>query len=217
MKEFAGELYYAAPTGARSKALAEYGYNELCLMLDYMYGMKDTHEIESFDEFFHDIGLESLLKGADAEYADRAVWRMITDFFDDLHSDWHGYSYLAGPVDVTVADGPSVLRRSAIKEDFLAAREKFYPDGIPGYEEIGNTAHITFDRFFLADQNGDQFYRVEDPEDFDDYETIGLIMKAHARINREGSPIENVVIDLSCNGGDHARCHGKGHHRLVPG
>lgn len=204
VKEFAEELYYAAPTGERSEALAAFGYNELCLMLDYMYGMKDTHEIESFREFFHDTGLESLLKGANAEYADRAVWRMITDFFDDLHSDWHGYSYLAGPVDVTVPDGPSVLRRSAIKEDFLAAREKYYPDGIPGYEEIGNTAYITFDRFYLADQNGDQFYQVEDPEDFDDYETVGLIMKAHARINREGSPIENVVIDLSCNGGGHA-------------
>ena len=204
VKEFAGELYYAAPTGERSEALAAFGYNELCLMLDYMYGMKDTHEIESFREFFHDTGLESLLKGANAEYADRAVWRMITDFFDDLHSDWHGYSYLAGPVDVTVPDGPSVLRRSAIKEDFLAAREKYYPDGIPGYEEIGNTAYITFDRFYIEGQDGDQFYHVEDPMDFEDTDTIGLIMKAHALINRENSPIENVVIDLSCNGGGHA-------------
>ena len=32
-------------------------------------------------------------------------------------------------------------------------------------------------------------------------DTIGLIIKAHAQITRENSPIENVVIDLSCNGG----------------
>ena len=204
VKEYAEELYYSAPTGERSEALREYGYNELCLMLDYMYGMKDTHEIESFREFFHDIGLENLLKGANAEYADRAVWKMITDFFDDLHSDWHGYSYLAGPVDEKVPDGPSVSRWIETKREQLAAREQFYPDGVPGYEEVGNTAYITFDRFYFEGLDADRYYQTEDPMDFDDMDTIGLIMKAHAMINRENSPIENVVIDLSCNGGGHA-------------
>ncbi len=198
------DFYYSAPTGERSEALAEYGYNELCLMLDYLYGMKDTHDIESFDQLFHDVGLQSLLKGSNAEYADRALWHLITDFFDDLHSDWNAYSYLAGPVDVKVPDGPSVTRWVEAKREQLAAREKYYPDGVPGYEEVGNTAYITFDRFYIEGQDGDQFYHVEDPMDFEDTDTIGLIMKAHALINRENSPIENVVIDLSCNGGGHA-------------
>ena len=198
------DFYYSAPTGERSEALAEYGYNELCLMLDYLYGMKDTHEIESFDQLFHDVGLQSLLKGTNAEYADRAIWHLIADFFDDLHSDWHAYSYLAGPVDVKVPDGPSVTRWVEAKREQLAAREKYYPDGVPGYEEVGNTAYITFDRFYIEGQDADQFYHVEDPMDFEDTDTIGLIMKAHALINRENSPIENVVIDLSCNGGGHA-------------
>ena len=198
------DFYYDAPTGERSEALAEYGYNELCLMLDYLYGMKDTHDIESFDQLFHDVGLAGLLKGSNAEYADRALWHLITDFFDDLHSDWHAYSYLAGPVDVKVPDGPSVTRWVEAKREQLAAREKYYPDGVPGYEEVGNTAYITFDRFYIEGQDGDQFYHVEDPMDFEDTDTIGLIMKAHALINRENSPIENVVIDLSCNGGGHA-------------
>jgi hypothetical protein len=198
------DFYYDAPTGERSEALAEYGYNELCLMLDYLYGMKDTHDIESFDQLFHDVGLQSLLKGTNAEYADRAIWHLIADFFDDLHSDWHAYSYLAGPVDVKVPDGPSVTRWVEAKREQLAAREKYYPDGVPGYEEVGNTAYITFDRFYIEGQDGDQFYHVEDPMDFEDTDTIGLIMKAHALINRENSPIENVVIDLSCNGGGHA-------------
>ena len=198
------DFYYSAPTGERSEALAEYGYNELCLMLDYLYGMKDTHDIESFDQLFHDVGLAGLLKGSNAEYADRALWHLIADFFDDLHSDWHAYSYLAGPVDVKVPDGPSVTRWVEAKREQLAAREKYYPDGVPGYEEVGNTAYITFDRFYIEGQDGDQFYHVEDPMDFEDTDTIGLIMKAHALINRENSPIENVVIDLSCNGGGHA-------------
>ena len=198
------DFYYDAPTGERSEALAEYGYNELCLMLDYLYGMKDTHDIESFDQLFHDVGLQSLLKGTNAEYADRAIWHLITDFFDDIHSDWHAYSYLAGPVDVQVPNGPSVSRWIEKSDEYEAVRKKYYPDGVPGYEEIGNTAYITFDRFYIEGQDGDQFYHVEDPMDFEDTDTIGLIMKAHALINRENSPIENVVIDLSCNGGGHA-------------
>ena len=198
------DFYYDAPTGERSEALAEYGYNELCLMLDYLYGMKDTHDIESFDQLFHDVGLAGLLKGTNAEYADRAIWHLITDFFDDIHSDWHAYSYLAGPVDVQVPNGPSVSRWIEKSDEYEAVRKKYYPDGVPGYEEIGNTAYITFDRFYIEGQDGDQFYHVEDPMDFEDTDTIGLIMKAHALINRENSPIENVVIDLSCNGGGHA-------------
>lgn len=32
-------------------------------------------------------------------------------------------------------------------EDASNERAKFYPDGVPGYEEIGDTAYITFDSF----------------------------------------------------------------------
>ena len=196
-----GDLYYDAPTGERSEALAEYGYNELCLMMDYLYGLKEAHDIESFDQLFQDTGLVNLLKGASAEQADGAVWRMINDFLDDLHSDWHAFSYLTGPIDKTIPDGVSTSRWRAHRTQYQEAREKYYPDGVPGYEEIGNTAYITFDHFYIQGVDGDQFYQVEDPMDFDDEDTIGLIMKAHALINRENSPIENVVLDLSCNSG----------------
>ncbi len=81
------------------------------------------------------------------------------------------------------------------------ARKKFYPDGVPGYEEIGNTAYITFDSFYHDSMNGADYYTVEDPQDFPDSDTIGLIIKAHEMINRENSPIENVVLDLSANTG----------------
>jgi hypothetical protein len=50
----------------------------------------------------------------------------------------------------------------------------------------------------------EDYYKVEDPADFADTNTIGLIIKAHAMITRENSPIENVVLDLSCNDGGEA-------------
>lgn len=194
------DIYYAAPTGERSDALAEYGYNELCLLLDTVYGLKDDHHIESFDQFFKEVGFQDPLKGNSAEEADKAILRLITDYMDDIHSLWRGYSYLTGPIEYT-ATSPSRERLGKTKKRMEETRAKYYPDGIPGYEEVGNTAYITFDDFALTMASAEDFYKVEDPMDFPDNDTIGLIMKAHSQITREGSPIENVVIDLSDNTG----------------
>lgn len=192
------DLYYAAPTGARSEALTKFGYGELCMMLDYFYGFKDTHRIESFDKLFHDVGFEEILKDPDPEQADRAIYRLITDFLDDNHSRFLGFSYLTGPSDYKAygADGNKIFDHIDTQK---SARAAFYPDGIPGYEEIGNTAYITLDNFECYAASGEEYYTVEDPQDFGDDDTIGLIIKAHAMINREDSPIENVVLDLSAN------------------
>ena len=46
----------------------------------------------------------------------------------------------------------------------------------------------------------ERYYEI-DTKDLSDENTIELIMKAHSMITRENSPIENVVIDLSCNHG----------------
>lgn len=141
-----GDLYYAAPTGERSEALAEYGYNELCLMLDYFYGLKDSHQIDSFAQFFHDVGFDVHLKGSEVKQADGAIYRLLTDFLRDGHSSWHAFSYLTGPIDYEAKDA-SIMKIGEHYSRQLNAREKFYPDGIPGYEEVGNTAYITIDSF----------------------------------------------------------------------
>ena len=198
------ELYYAAPTGERSPALTKFGYGELCMMLDYVYGLKEIHDIDSFGQLFHEVGFDQLLKGAEVAQADAAIYRLIADYLDDGHSSWHGFSYLTGDLDYTAPKGPSETKWSEQRDLYASAREKFYPDGVPGYEEVGNTAYVTFDRFaFPGIESVDYFYNLEDMEDFSDApdDTISLIMKAHAMITREGSPIENVVLDLSVNQG----------------
>ncbi len=76
-----------------------------------------------------------------------------------------------------------------------------YPDSVPGYEEVGDTAFITFDSFTAGRQWKD-YYDLEDPDDPQD--TIELIMYANRQVRREGSPIRNIVLDLSLNGGDNS-------------
>ena len=192
------DVYYAAPTGERSEALAEYGYGELCLLLDSFYGLKDAHQIESFAKLFHDVGLEPVLKGDNVKLADAGIFRLISDFLSDGHSKWHAFSYLSGPAEISAKDltRERVLFNKARQEN---ARAKYYPDGIPGYEEIGNTAYISFDSFNNFIPDGNEYYNIEDPQEFPDADIFGLIIKAHAMINRENSPIENVVLDLSVN------------------
>ena len=194
------DFYYSAPTGERSQALAEYGYGELCLLLDTFYGLKEPHNIDSFAKLFHDTGLESALKGSDVNKADEAVYRLISDYLSDGHSKWHASSYLTGPAEYTARD----LTREKVLESKsrqTSARAKYYPEGIPGYEEVGNTAYITFDSFNNLIPDSDEYYKIEDPQAFPDADIYGLIIKAHAMITRENSPIENVVLDLSANTG----------------
>jgi hypothetical protein len=90
-------------------------------------------------------------------------------------------------------------RNNAIAE-FEAARNQAYPDGIPAYEEIGDTAYITFDAFIDPKNEMDYLAPVTEADNSGN-DTIRLIQYACSRILREGSPIKNVVLDLSDNGG----------------
>ena len=195
------QIYYDAPTGERSKELAEFGYNEFCLMLDTVYGLRDTHEIDSFDNFFQNVAFDAVLKGSSVVDADKAVYRLINDYLDDGHSSWSGFSYLSGQINYKPALGPSETRYINNAKIYRAEREKYYPEGVPGYQEVGDTAYVTFDKFdllYLADL--EYYYTEEDPNKFSDKDTIGLMMKSHYNISKNPN-IKNVVLDLSMNSG----------------
>lgn len=193
------ELYYSAPTGDRSDALAEYSYNELCLALDTFYGLKENHDITSFRELFYEIGFDEALSGSDPFDADNALKAFIDFYLDDLHSVFNEYSWLSGINPIYDSTGMANRKFDEHAAIYAAARDAAYPDGWLSYEEVGNTAYITFDSF-ISDYSGFAFYDAkESGERLDD--TVGLIIYAHEQITREGSPIENVVLDLSNNTG----------------
>jgi C-terminal processing protease CtpA/Prc len=84
---------------------------------------------------------------------------------------------------------------------FKSAHEKF-PDSKKPYYEVGNTAYIYQEQFYMCKEPS-EYYNMEITEEDLAEDTIALIIYAHRQITRENSPIENVVIDLSCNGGGH--------------
>ena len=196
-----GYLYYDVPTAERSDELAEYSYNELCLALDTFYGLKETHDIRSFRELFWQIGYDEVLSGNSAEDADIALKSVIDYYLDDLHSVFNEYSYLTGIKPISGSTGMSNRKMNTYSAEYKSARNAAYPEGWLSYEEIGNTAYVTFDSF-SSQYYGAAFYKAkENGRQLDD--TVALIIYAHEQITRENSPIENVVLDLSNNtGGD---------------
>jgi len=194
-----GERYYAVEPAERSEAMAVYGYNELCLMLDKLYGLKQLHDITSFDRLFTQLGYKESLMSTDPYVADVTLYDFIDLNLDDIHSSFAGYSCQTGKRASEGTYGISGVALGNSYGYYEELRERQYPDGPVGYEEVGNTAYITFDTF--RDNVSSAYYTALDEDGSLPDDTVSLIILAHNRIYRKDSPVENVVIDLSCNSG----------------
>ena len=196
----------SAPKHDMSKEFAFFNYNELRLLLDCKYGLKQEHDIEDFEIFLNiNTDLVSDLASTDPMRASLSLIRLTSLYFDDLHSDFIRGSYLyerdprIEQQIKSVYTGPSNTKFDELAEIFQNARKEVYRAWVPGYEEVGDTAFITFDKFDVTREN---YYEPgidrDQPQD-----TIDLIIYANSQIKREGSPIRNIVLDLSNNyGGD---------------
>ena len=199
-----GKLAYSVEKGARSQEMADFSYAELCLALDYQYGLKESHGFRSFDLLCKQAGLEEALRSTDPNIADQALWELINFHLDDLHSSFTCVSPLSAQETQDRLNGQKKGRAETAffvqLDRYTDARVAAYPDGMPHYEEVGNTAYIMFDSFSSTPR--DVNYYETAPTDAEE-DTIGILLYAYSQIMREGSPIENVVLDLSCNlGGD---------------
>ena len=196
------ETYYSVEPRERSAELARFNYVETCLSLQFNYGLKDEHDIPSFGTLFELTGIDQAMQSTDALEANVALSDVINGYIDDLHSAFVFASPYAGDVAVE----PNVQSLSANRiighaQRLSAAAREYFPDCMRFYQEIGNTAYISFNSF-TADYDNDYYGALAGGEPIAD--TIGIIMYAHAQITRENSPIENVVLDLSLNTGGHA-------------
>ena len=188
-----------------TEELAKFAYNETCFVLDHEYGLKEIHDIDSFDKLLSDTGLKKEFLSSDELAAELALYKLIYLYLGDLHSQFNGFSYMTDRDEFVkgiepIGKGLAGIERDNNVAEFSAARDAYYPEGIPAYEEIGNTAYITFDSF--SDRSPDIDYFAQPTEtDNSQNDTIRLMQYACRQILRENSPIKNVVIDRSINGG----------------
>ena len=191
----------SSPKGNRSEALAAYGYGELCMELDFFYGLKDAHHISKFSDYFMQIGKSADLLNPDPLAADQVIFDMASYWFDDGHSGSVSHSYLVdSDTDIHDRYGFSLTSRANLSQTMTMIRAQ-YPESQLPYYEVGNTAYVTFDQFVM-NQAFDYYAAAEKGEMPDPAaDTLSLAYYAHQQITRENSPIENVVLDLSANGG----------------
>lgn len=226
------EAYEVEPR-EMSEDYALFNYNELRLLLDVHYGLKPEHGIESFGELLGEkTNLAMDFTSTDPAKTDEALKTLTVTYLDDLHSGFTNASPWSpsGGSDNSLAalfgaSGFTSNKHFNVGADFTTARSTAFPDGVPMYQEIGDTAFVTFDSF-VTKENWADYYHMDDPNpdefvipiqnmtDILDAEeitpellqgpqidTIRLLVYANRQITREGSPIKNVVLDLSNNGG----------------
>jgi len=206
-----GELYYSVQPHDRSESMAKFTYGELCLALDALYGLKDNHDIATFAGMIGDTGLETDLTGTDPVAADGALYQLLNLHLDDIHTRM----YLPSPASGFDAgrDFGDIYGKGYSRTAFGTqisvygdARDAAFPGGVSHYQEIGDTAWITFDHF-TGIPDGVDYYKtplsVATEAEVNELDTMSLLIYAYAQITRQDSPIENVVMDLSNNlGGD---------------
>ena len=188
-------------TGQISETMARFNYDELCFAFDNTYGLKDNHHILGFRELVKEKGFEDIFLGTDARKIDEALCRIIAESIDDVHSKYLLASYASGPdyrdeLIEQYGEGRARTTILNLHDEYEAVRSNYYPDGVPAYEEIGDTAFITFDEFRFTTNS----YYAE-PAKEDDRDTVAIVSSAVQQILRPDSPIKNVVLDLSCNTG----------------
>ena len=193
-----------------------FNYNELMFLLDTFYGLKPEHGITGFaDMITHNPSLSRAFMSGLSQDFDDALMMLLGFYLDDLHSGFGASSWRTndGSEDATFEEFFKFLSAMGFSNAsymsdsfyFSAKREDVWPDGCPGYEEIGDTAFVTFDGFNCSavEESYSEYYDLGIPATLEECgeDTIRLIQYANAQILREDSPIRNVVIDLSNNGG----------------
>jgi hypothetical protein len=199
-------LFYSAGAKSRTASLAEFNYHELCLALDVYYGLKSQHGIADFDSYLTALGLKDDLLSNDSAVASAAIMKLTNWHFEDFHSGFKSPSSYAGEGSVKGTYSPDMSAQSSAFSLYRNARDSVLGKTPGSYAEIGDTAFVTFDHFtgLAADYYTNPVTTVPllsaDPNSMEP-DTFAVVTYAHSQIARTGSPINNVVIDLSCNGG----------------
>lgn len=196
------EEYYGGGNGERSEELIDITYRQLCLLVDFHYGLKAQHGITLADAYFEQTGLKDGLTSEDISVFFTALKTFAYYYLADNHTAVLLHSpYDEAPDYSLGADEASIGYWEFYQKyvNYSSLRGEQVENGLTPYSEVGNTAFVVFDTFSSATVD----YYENSPLDGEFNDEIGLISYAHSMINREDSPIENVVIDLSTNTGGH--------------
>ncbi len=207
-----GKKYYEIQSGPLDKKLADFNLRELALNFQLNYGLRDRHGIQKFSDWLESLGLFEPLSSTDSFESDFTLLEICWKYLGDLHSSFefrspYTDSKKAESSGREITPSPSNRRLRASYEEATKTRAAFFPNGIPGFQKVGDTAYVTFDAFWLSGRNyaEEPLTKEEKAAILADYpssgiDTIGLVHYANELIQAD-KKIRNVVVDLSCNTG----------------
>ncbi len=197
------------PCSIRSQLKAEYNYRNLCLLFDMNYCLKEQRTAQYKDnigEFINDSifanGLGFGLLSTDTATYDTYLYKFLIGYIDDGHTMYSEPSMYQSLASVRQyrraaynASGPRGSTLDLVRDEMTEMRKDYGGKQGVFYVKDGNVekmAVIVFDGFVGNDPESET-----DLERLADLNTYAFFKKAFEDI---GS-VENVVIDLSCNGG----------------
>lgn len=193
-----GKFMAEVKTDEYSKEYATFNYNALCLSMDMSYGLGYMWGCTNgFDEWVEEKGLKSNLLSTKPKVFSNALNEVTDKLMNDGHSSFYTSSPYCGFSMTSYGYGSKVIDLSRQIYTSQYYRENYVKNFQP-YMENGDTAYISFDEFHY---NNEDCYSWNTRVTNSDASTYQLISYANRQIKRANSPIKNVVLDMSCNGG----------------
>lgn len=192
----------------RSQSLATFTYNELCLSLDYYYGLKNFRGVNTFNEFLTSMGYRTNLLSTNTNTYENEMVKFVSKWLYEGHSSFARVSpFRCG------TSFQSTYSNSMLANDrYVALVQNAYSDlnnrrnnagkGI-GVTYSGNTAIITFDSFKKLGNGAASYVPNLGSMSYSTLHNNDSELFFHKAFNdiQATSGIVNVVIDLTLNGG----------------
>lgn len=201
------DFYHGSLTKkSRSADYSLFNYNSLCFKIDYFYGFADK-DVAPLDTYLSSSAvskahpsLKKNLKSSDNDTYQAAVNELFFGLLGDGHTGVKSFSSIFGDgnnnIDTNVySDRFLTLSRNA--SELSAIRKSHLGDSISAFTTYSKTAIIRFDAFvsnYMSDFN---------PRTISNYVSLDSFAMFYTYMKKIESidTIENVVIDLSLNGG----------------
>lgn len=193
-----GEDYYSGRyyQRGRNSTYSNYNYNDLCFLVDSFYGF--SSEFNGLDGYLSKqyAVVQNELQSTRESLYDRGMDDLLNGLMGDGHTGSYGFTstFGEGTYTVSAASYSERMKSLALKSKALTAKRGKNPSAL---RFAGNTAILTFDSFNSTYQDFTPSSIMNADVSSD---TFALFYRAFLNIGKR-SGIENVVIDLSLNGG----------------
>ena len=202
-------------TTTEKETLYKFSYDELCLLLDLKYGLRDTHKVSSADEFLSRTTVkERMLAGEEAQ----AIAELVGKYMEDNgHTNFTHAGFTQDLTATYARASKSDTIYKAKMDEYNGARAMFGLIDAQGeilkpVKVIGNTMYIMFDEFKIGTLDHYEHNQIASfvdtapdllgPEEIDILNSDLLYLISYSvQYANSTDTIDNIVLDLSCNGG----------------